>query len=193
MVREARRVGRRRCRWRARATSQRALERPAGAASRPARAAPPEPAARRRYGTRSAAPRWRSGVAAPGPAQQQCFPAHPLYSAHADGGHPVPHLLERAFPQQPRPTGPLQGSASRNVRVGARAPGSVGLCLSGGEPARVAGAGPAPMAVHIVHTLLYAVHPKQPDQSGRRQAAGAERPTAATAAPPCVRVADSRA
>lgn len=112
-----------------------------------------------------------------------------LHSGHVHGRHQVPHLLERAFPSQPRHTVAQQSSTSPGVRVAA-APEPIGPGLGGNEPARVAGAGPAAMAVHIVHTLLYAVHPKQPGQSGRRRSRAAN---SNNSPPPCVPVADSRA
>jgi len=65
VVRGARRADRRRSPRRAGAMSRRSLAHLAGASSLPAPAAPQELAARRRCGTTSAAPRWRSGVAAP--------------------------------------------------------------------------------------------------------------------------------
>ncbi len=65
VVREAQQADRRRSPWRVGAMSQRSLAHLAGASSLPAPAAPHELAARRRCGTTSAAPRWRSGVAAP--------------------------------------------------------------------------------------------------------------------------------
>jgi len=62
---EAQQADRRRSPWRVGAMSWRSLAHLAGASSLRALAAPHELGARRRCGTTSAAPRWRSGVAAP--------------------------------------------------------------------------------------------------------------------------------
>jgi len=189
-VREARRAYRRRCRWRAGATFQWALEHPAGAASLPAPAAPQQPAARRRYETTSARPHWHTASLRPY-LRSSTAPrrACGLHSGQVHGRHQVPHLLEHAFPSQPRHTVAQQSSTSPGVRVAA-APEPIGPGWAvASQLGSLALARPRWLFTSSIRFSTPCI-PSSPAKAagGRSRAANSN-----NSPPPCVPVADSRA